>query len=125
MPFPDKSFDLIISNEVVEHLTNPEAAVRHMARLLAPEGILVLVFPNRAIRAHLGMMVEKLWDTILMLVDPEYIHPRFEMPPFDGIGHDADATYITHPWEVQRMVRRSGLRFRYKSLLRGRLVAQK
>jgi len=59
------------------------------------------------------------------MFDSDYLNPRFQTPPMDRIGADADATYISHPWEVQRMVKRAGLQIRYKSLMRGRLVAQK
>jgi O-antigen/teichoic acid export membrane protein/ubiquinone/menaquinone biosynthesis C-methylase UbiE len=124
-PFPDNSFDLVVCNEVLEHLTNPEVVIRHIGQMMAPGGILLLVFPNHSVRASWGLRFEKLWDTIRMMFDSDYLNPRFQTPPMDRIGADADATYISHPWEVQRMVKRAGLQIRYKSLMRGRLVAQK
>jgi 2-polyprenyl-3-methyl-5-hydroxy-6-metoxy-1,4-benzoquinol methylase len=45
-PF-DGSFRLITAFEVVEHLADPEAAIRAWHRLLAPAGTLVLTTPNR------------------------------------------------------------------------------
>ena len=124
-PFPKNSFDLVVCHEVLEHLTNPLAAIDHMSQMIAPGGYLVLVFPNRCIRAPFTIKLEKLWDTLRMVLDSTYIPLRFEIPPFDRVGSDADATYIAHPWEVQRMVKRTGLQIRYQSLLRGRLVAQR
>ena len=46
-PFPDASFDIVISTHVAEHLTRPEAAFAEMARTLRPGGRLLLLTPNR------------------------------------------------------------------------------
>lgn len=48
LPFADASFDGILANEVLEHLFAPHEAVREMARLLKPNGVVVLSVPNIA-----------------------------------------------------------------------------
>jgi 2-polyprenyl-6-hydroxyphenyl methylase / 3-demethylubiquinone-9 3-methyltransferase len=40
-------FDLIVSLEVIEHVTDPALFVGHVARLLKPDGLLILSTPNR------------------------------------------------------------------------------
>ena len=53
LPFPDDSFDLLLSHEVVEHVDDDRAAVTEMVRALRPPsddtpgGRLVLFVPNR------------------------------------------------------------------------------
>lgn len=47
LPFPDASFDLILSNEVIEHVQDDYQAIREMVRALKPAGRLVLFCPNR------------------------------------------------------------------------------
>ncbi len=53
LPFPDDSFDLILSHEVVEHVDDDRAAAAEMVRALRPPdgetpgGRLVLFVPNR------------------------------------------------------------------------------
>jgi SAM-dependent methyltransferase len=47
LPFPDGSFDLVLSNEVIEHVQDDRAAVQEIVRTLAPGGRLVLFCPNR------------------------------------------------------------------------------
>lgn len=47
LPFPDNSFDLILSNEVLEHVQNDEKSIQEMIRTLKPGGRLTLFCPNR------------------------------------------------------------------------------
>ena len=44
---PDQSFDLIISFETLEHLQAQEAMLAGFARLLAPDGLLLISTPDR------------------------------------------------------------------------------
>ncbi|NDJ55205.1 MAG: methyltransferase domain-containing protein [Chloroflexi bacterium] len=46
-PYPPNTFDLILSNEVIEHVQDDGLALRDMARLLKPGGRIVLFCPNR------------------------------------------------------------------------------
>lgn len=46
LPFADNSFDAVISCETIEHLAEPAAAVREMARVCRPSGFLYLTTPN-------------------------------------------------------------------------------
>jgi SAM-dependent methyltransferase len=47
LPFPSNSFDLILSNEVLEHVQDDRQAVCEIVRTLRPGGRLVLFCPNR------------------------------------------------------------------------------
>ena len=47
LPFVDNSFDLILSNEVIEHVTDDRASVAEMARVARPGGRIVIFAPNR------------------------------------------------------------------------------
>lgn len=46
LPFPSNQFDLILSNEVLEHVVDDRQAVREIVRVLKPGGRLVLFCPN-------------------------------------------------------------------------------
>lgn len=57
LSFPDESFDVIISTEVVEHLENPRFMAREFWRLLRPSGTVVLTTPNQeSIRSLLALL---------------------------------------------------------------------
>lgn len=47
LPFPENSFDLILSNEVLEHVQDDALTVQEMVRCLKPGGRLILFCPNR------------------------------------------------------------------------------
>lgn len=47
-PFPEQAFDLIVMNQVIEHLPDPDQGLRALSERLKPNGRMVLVFPNTA-----------------------------------------------------------------------------
>ena len=47
MEFPDASFDLVLLNEVLEHVPNENQALQEIYRVLKPGGMLIIFAPNR------------------------------------------------------------------------------
>ena len=47
IPAPDASFDVIVSFETIEHMTEHDAFMREVDRLLAPGGLFIISSPNR------------------------------------------------------------------------------
>ncbi|MBE7214633.1 class I SAM-dependent methyltransferase [Shewanella benthica] len=48
LPFADASFDVVVSNQVIEHVADPDAYIKEARRVLKPSGIFYLVTPDRA-----------------------------------------------------------------------------
>ncbi|MEA2235616.1 MAG: hypothetical protein QOC81_340 [Thermoanaerobaculia bacterium] len=59
LPFPDDSFDLIISTATFEHVFNYETVFREIHRVLKPTGISVNIFPGRwsPVEPHVGIPI--------------------------------------------------------------------
>lgn len=47
LPFPSRTFDAVLSTEVIEHTPDPIAALRELARVVAPGGCLVVTTPGK------------------------------------------------------------------------------
>ncbi len=47
VPFADNSFDLLLSNEVIEHVEDDQAALSEMVRVVKPGGRIIIFCPNR------------------------------------------------------------------------------
>jgi SAM-dependent methyltransferase len=47
LPFPDASFDVVVSTEVIEHTPEPARAIRELVRVAKPGGTVVITTPNR------------------------------------------------------------------------------
>ncbi|MEJ5989480.1 methyltransferase domain-containing protein [Ramlibacter sp. PS3R-8] len=60
LSYPDASFDLIVSNDVLEHIPDPAKALRECSRVLRPGGVVLATFPFQTgseatvVRATLG-----------------------------------------------------------------------
>lgn len=52
LPFRDSSFDKVLCAEVLEHVEDDRRAVSELARVLRPEGILVITVPSEQSIAH-------------------------------------------------------------------------
>lgn len=63
----DKSFSIVISSEMIEHVPRPADAVAELARVLEPGGILVITTPNR------------FWQWVVRLAS------RLRLRPFHGL----------------------------------------
>lgn len=70
---PD-SFDLVLCSEVVEHISDSTAAIRNLARVMKPDGVLVLSTPQRysslELTARIALSRRLIWLTRLLYREP-------------------------------------------------------
>jgi SAM-dependent methyltransferase len=48
LPYPDRSFDVVVSNQVFEHVMDYDSALAELSRILKPGGSFLHMFPARA-----------------------------------------------------------------------------
>jgi ubiquinone/menaquinone biosynthesis C-methylase UbiE len=48
LPYADASFDVVVADNLMEHLTDPEVVLREVRRVLRPRGLFHFKTPNRA-----------------------------------------------------------------------------
>ncbi|MCO6453227.1 MAG: class I SAM-dependent methyltransferase [Caldilineales bacterium] len=48
IPFPDSSFDVVVSDSAIEHHFDPARSFDELARILKPDGLFILCLPNIA-----------------------------------------------------------------------------
>lgn len=79
LPFASETFDLIICKHVLEHLEQPESALRELARIFRPHGRLLILTPNRF--HYVPLLASLLPQRVHRLVasgrglTPEEVHP--------------------------------------------------
>lgn len=47
LPFPEGTFDIVVSNHVIEHVPNADRHLTEIARVIKPGGVVYLATPNR------------------------------------------------------------------------------
>jgi len=105
-PLPRESYNMIASWWVLEHLSDPQKALRNLAQALAPGGILLLAFPNVL---SIKGMVTKLSPHWFHALIYRWIYQRTEA---EAEGQALFKTYLRlsmSPASVKRFARKNSL----------------
>jgi SAM-dependent methyltransferase len=100
LPYPDDSFDAVVSIEVIEHVENQFAFMRELTRIAKPGGGVIVTTPNTL---NVNSRLRTLFQGFPLLFDPIPIH-----------GHDprtlAGHIHPIHPYYLAYTALRAGLR---------------
>jgi len=57
IPFPDEMFDIVISNQVMEHVGDLDLSLSEISRVLRPDGLFLSMFPDKSVwrEGHCGV----------------------------------------------------------------------
>lgn len=70
--FPDAAFDLVVTQDVMEHVLDPPAAFREIARTLRPGGAHVFTTPLYSALERTEVRARRAGDRVEHLAPPEY-----------------------------------------------------
>ena len=101
IPFPDKSFDIVFTSNVLEHIPHVEAFQAELLRVLKPQGLCVHVLPSAAWR---------LWTTAAHYLALGKMAARRLFGRRSGPGR-ATGTPTEHAPEQSRLQKLRGLLF--------------
>ncbi|TVS21090.1 MAG: class I SAM-dependent methyltransferase [Planctomycetaceae bacterium] len=104
LPFPDESFDIVVSNHVIEHVGDRAAQLAHLReirRVLRDDGLAYLAVPNRwaVVEPHYGIAFLS-W--LPRPIADRYLRLTRSRTPYD--------CHPPGPIRLQRMLRAIGLR---------------
>jgi SAM-dependent methyltransferase len=94
LPLPDHRFDAVILSEVIEHLESPQVSIREAARVLRPDGRLLVTTPN----------YRSFWPLMEWAVDRMNMAPKMA-----GEQHISKF----HPAALRRLLNECGLNVEY------------
>lgn len=101
LSFDDGTLDAVVTCDVLEHVPDADAALAEFARVLRPDGVLVLTVPFAADRAESLLRARLAADgRVEHLVEPEY-HG-------DPVDPDGILAYHTFGWDLLDRVRGAG-----------------
>ena len=152
LPFPNQHFDLVCSNELIEHVPDVEATLQEMIRVTKNGGRIIVAGPNLCspitsvldlLRLIVGGRGRPIWAETKkqafqgLIRNIEYYFQKrsskepnfiFRQPDLENqiIGGDADSVYISSPIDLECFFQNSGLSIVKLSVgfgLKGRLVA--
>ncbi len=114
-PLPDASVDVVVCNQVYEHVADPVALVRNIQRVLVPGGVCYFAGPNLLwpIEPHVS------WPFVHWL--PRKLAQALMLALGSSQAEALDA-YSTHCWRLRRWFRDN--RFEVRFGLRERIVAE-
>ena len=106
LPWPDASFDLVILDNVLEHVTDRPKTLTEIHRVLAPDGLLYMVTPK-------PLSAYSLWN------DPHYdlaglvlMQRRMQIWYFEKMRGGAEGTYdvglIPTRWKLRKLLKAAG-----------------
>lgn len=92
LPFRDGTFDQVICKEALDHFLHPDAFMKEAARILKPEGRLIIALSNyESLSCRLGRLRHRLAQ-ILFRRPPPPFRPYWQPPP--DHYHYGEASFV-------------------------------
>ena len=100
LTLPDGEFDLVVSNDVFEHLPDLDRALSELARVLRPGGVMLATFPMNYGREESVIRAVREGGEVRHLLEPEY-HG-------DPVDPGGALVFQVPGWEILTRTRKAG-----------------
>lgn len=136
LPYKDEKFDVVSSNELIEHVTDAPKALLEMIRVLKKGGILIIMGPNLCspmwaimdlARMLIGKKGRQGWSETkkealkwgvynLMLSLKKIVSPKVEflyrLPDISGkfVGGDSDSAYYASSIDIKKFLKANSMK---------------
>ncbi len=98
LPFPDAFFEIVVMDEVIEHLLEPNKTLKEAMRVIKPSGYLLITTPSR--------FMTKFWK--LSAIIPTFLKRLCKGEPLSRENKRDLHENLFHPSELKSMIRESG-----------------
>jgi SAM-dependent methyltransferase len=100
LSFPDDSFDLIVSNDVFEHVPDIDRCLHEVVRVLRPGGRLLFSVPFHSDRDEVTRRADLVDGAVVELLEAEY-HPN-------PVSEKGSLVFYDYGWDLLDLCRRAG-----------------
>jgi len=108
LPFKEKSFDIIILQDVIEHIENPTSIIKKLITLLKDDGLIYLSTPNKL--SILNLISDPHWSLPLISLMSRNFIKKFIIPIFrpmeknrTGIAQLLSLNYLIKTFQEQNL----------------------
>lgn len=153
LPFNENSFELVCSNELLEHVTNAEKILNEMIRIVSPGGLIVIAGPSLCsplvpltdfFRILRGKEEQAIWaETKLQAINgmlknfwlctkkrfsrkPDFLYREPDLED-QVVGGDGDSVYYANPIDLEKFFANKGLKIIKLSVgygIKGKIMAK-
>lgn len=100
LSFGDESFDLVVSNDVLEHVNDPEKALAELLRILRPGGVLIMTVPFHTALERNRRRAEIIAGSVVNHL-PEVRHGS-------PVAEEAPLVFTDFGWELMEQIKYAG-----------------
>jgi SAM-dependent methyltransferase len=108
LPFPADTFDLVILDNVLEHVVDRQKTLSEIYRVLRPEGLLYMVTPKPL--ALYSLWNDPHYDLAGLVLLPRSVQIRYFEQMRGGGKGTYDVGVIPTRWRLRRLLSTAGLR---------------
>jgi ubiquinone/menaquinone biosynthesis C-methylase UbiE len=107
-PFAGDSIDMLISRFVIEHTIHPDKLISEAHRILKPNGIFYLLYPQLLLKVTFPTAFREVLSWIFNPSQLTYLDPQIGATTSDA--DDQDAVWLTNPVKIATLLKRSGFK---------------